>query len=437
MNTTQQDLTLLHDNDLAKLGTPEAKAVLDARTEGAARVRLVLARMYGDPHRASATRWNIVPHVTDRGTIGVVDVATGTAWDSGVEAGPEVAALGLDDAHTPEGNNPALAAPVRFDGKLVQSRGEIPERAITAPAGWRRIGLPTWRGYYDRGLVPEELYTPRETWLRPKLRAFGLVTCYGDRRKPRRTLGDAAGHGARRPWITPGFELADSSWWPMTDEQRAQIRDFGREWLDSVIERMFALAGLSEDHPALQAWRKSYDPHPAINRDSRIVATLRELRKPWQSNAYSPEALLDMVLTEHLSASATWLVLGDTYIARAAYLTFEINPETAIGGRRIDIIAALLRLALWNRLLPVARHLAEHVYNPLLENDRPTDGVTSLREALTSLARQAGQHLLREIAREAREMEQRVVERYYELIGPDPVYVDQPAADAPGYRDDA
>lgn len=438
MNTARQDLTLLHDNDLRALGTPEAEAILEARAKGAAQVRLVLARMYGDPHRASFSQWNIVAHLTDRGTIGVIDVADGTAWDSGVKAEPEVEMLGLDNEHTPDINHPSLVADVRIDGQVVQRRGETPESPITAPAGWRRIGLPSWRGYYEQRLVPEELYTPKETWIRPTLRAFGLTTCYGKRGKPRRTLDDAAGHGAKRPWITPRFEPVDPFWWPMTDEQRAEIRALGREWLDNVIEQMFPIAGLADDHSAVRAWRETPDRPAGLFAEQRITATLHELsRAPGRGQVYSPEGVLDMVVTEHLPESATWLALRNARVVKAAHLTFEAEPENMGGGSRLNVVAALLRHALWNRLLPVATHLAEHVYGPLLKGNQPTNGVSGLREALTNLACSSGQHLLSEISKEASKMEQRVVALYYKLVGPEPVYVDQPAADAPDYREDA
>src|SRR5690606_11978287 len=149
-------------------------AILDARTRGASLVRLTLARAYGRTDMATARQWHVVPHVTDRGMIGWVDVAKGTAWDSGVEATDDVRALGLDDLHVPAGNHPSLGADVHFDGELVQRDGETPGAPATAPQGWMRIGLPTWRGYEGGGydVVPAELYEPRETWIRPRLRAI-------------------------------------------------------------------------------------------------------------------------------------------------------------------------------------------------------------------------------------------------------------------------
>lgn len=208
------NLYMQHDSELK--AHPK---ILAARTRGASLVRLTLARMYGHSRMATASGWHIVPHTTERNTIGVVDVAAGTAWDSMIAVTDDVRALGLDEEHTPDGNHPSLGGDVRFDGELVQRRGETPGKPITAPPGWQRIGLPTWRGYgngedpeiatgrYHE--VPARLYQPRQQ-IRPYLRAVGLMTCYGRLGLPRGMLEDAAGHGsaARPKWVHAQFERA-------------------------------------------------------------------------------------------------------------------------------------------------------------------------------------------------------------------------------------
>src|SRR5690606_20926603 len=115
----------------------------------------------------------------------------------------------------------------------------------TAPQGWMRIGLPTWRGYEGGGydVVPAELYEPRETWIRPRLRAIGLTTCYGEPGLPRRTLYDAHGHGTHRPWVSADSEAFDPLWWPATEAQRDSIQQLATDWFDDVARRLSEMAG--------------------------------------------------------------------------------------------------------------------------------------------------------------------------------------------------
>ena len=235
---------MMHDSDLRAIRTVEGDRVLAARGRAASLIRLTLARAYGHDDMATHSGWWIVPHVTERQTIGWIDVADGTAWDSMIEAPmDDILALGLDDRHDPAAN--ACDGDVRIDGELVQRHGESPTARCSAPPGWLRIGLPTWRGYDAEAThythVPEDLYRPAHHRLRPRLRALGLVTCYGTAGRPRFTLDDAAGHGSpdlRGAWIHPRFEHLPVERWPMPDELRAAIRTFVSEWLVSVEERL-------------------------------------------------------------------------------------------------------------------------------------------------------------------------------------------------------
>lgn len=175
----------MHDRDLheAAQASEAARLVDAARTAAAAQIRIVVARVYARGDMMGASQWHVLPCLTDTGTIGILNIADGIAWDTGEVAHPGCVDLGLEAdvyaaAQTPQGD-------VRFDGELVQRAGAavvdgqvIPPRM---PAGWRQIALPTWRGYGGRSPrydVPETEFPP-ERWIRPRLVAQGLMTCYG------------------------------------------------------------------------------------------------------------------------------------------------------------------------------------------------------------------------------------------------------------------
>jgi hypothetical protein len=176
----------MHDSDLAAaaLVSEVARSVDASRTAAAAQLRVVVARVYGRGDMMGASQWHVLPCLTDAGTIGILNVADGTAWDTGVAAHPGVEDLGLFSeksyaaAYAPKGD-------VRFDGELVQRDGAAVKDGVTLtptmPTGWRQIALPTWRGYGGRSPyqdVPETEFPP-EQWIRPRLVAQGLRTCYG------------------------------------------------------------------------------------------------------------------------------------------------------------------------------------------------------------------------------------------------------------------
>lgn len=233
-------LSMMHDCDLERMATSESLAILSARTKGANLVRLTLARVFGRSDMATAEQWHIVPHVTERDTIGLVNVSDGTAWDSLVAVDDSVRTLGLDAVHTPDGNHPSLSGDVRFDGELVQARGETPDHPITAPPGWFRIGLPTWRGYAGDHYVPVELYRPKN-WIRPNLRAVGLMTCYGHPGAPRASLGSGSDHciNGVPPWIEPIFSGRPRiGHLPMPDDVRKRVSEASTKYLRSLISHV-------------------------------------------------------------------------------------------------------------------------------------------------------------------------------------------------------
>jgi hypothetical protein len=187
----EQSLTLehareMHDADLKnKWGDHAvAKQVLTARGRAAQQIRLVLARVYGKDGMATFSTWSIVPCLTDKGTIGILNIANGTAWETGIEADPGVFELGLVGDVYAAANG--ISGDCYIDNKLVQRNGTavIDGKIVTPrmPIGWRQIGLPTWRGYEPEANhytnVPEQLFRP-EYWIRPVLVAAELMTCYG------------------------------------------------------------------------------------------------------------------------------------------------------------------------------------------------------------------------------------------------------------------
>lgn len=201
----------MHDSDLSSIwgDHPVAKKVLAGRTKAAAFIRLIVARVFAREDMMTFFQWHVVPCLTDKGTLGVLDIAKGTAWDTGVEAPEEVADLGLEEGVYAAANG--AEGTVYIDGKPVQHAGTavvdgkvVPPKM---PAGWRQIALPTWRGY--EGTSP---YRPipttefnSEQWVKPLLAASGLMTCYGEPGDPK------AGEALTR---TFGWHKGERNAWP-------------------------------------------------------------------------------------------------------------------------------------------------------------------------------------------------------------------------------
>lgn len=260
---TVEQLRELHDNDLAKLTSKDAKAVYANRGTAANFIRIVLARTYARNDMCTFFQWSVVPCITPERTLGFLDTARGTAFDSQQLLPPECDDLGYGEPDKAYGgaNNPGgetyiyegtvdggpLATVDNKGGKSAMIVSHVPlkvgdnlkdvtPKPPTMPPGWRQIVLPTWRGYNGDGhhTVPKEFFADPKTWIKPKLVAFGLRTCYGTRGKPRRCLTDTAGwhvdRGEHSPnnwphgvpdWINKEFEPTDPEWWPWTDESRA------------------------------------------------------------------------------------------------------------------------------------------------------------------------------------------------------------------------
>lgn len=201
----------MHDSDLsAKWGDhPIAKQVLHGRGQAAQQLRLVLARVYGKDGMCTHSHWSIIPCLTDTGTIGILNIANGTAWSTDIIAVDGVHDLGLVGEVYAAANG--IAGDCYIDNKLVQRDGTAVEDGKTVvpsmPAGWRQIGLPTWRGYdpsierYNN--VPEELFRP-EHWIKPTLVATSLMTCYN---RPGNNdgawFGECYGWEGSYPWGVP------------------------------------------------------------------------------------------------------------------------------------------------------------------------------------------------------------------------------------------
>lgn len=207
----------LHDADLgryARRGNTFAILVDRARAKAATFIRIALARTYGRGDMCTSEQWHVVPCLTDTGTLGILDIAHGTAWDTGLEAPPEVVDLGVEGFVYAGANNAAAGLTVKTTDHDGQTKSFTP--APKAPEGWQQILLPTWRGWDPNGRqythTPPELFTP-DQWVEPKLVANELMTCYGEPGRPRTYLTDTAGWDKSWPhglpsWVISGFEAA-------------------------------------------------------------------------------------------------------------------------------------------------------------------------------------------------------------------------------------
>lgn len=390
------ELRQMHDQALKANPDPEAAEILRGRGEAARAIRLTLARMFGRQGIATHSQWHILPCVTSTGTIGVVDVARGIAWDSGVQAPATVADLGLEAEVYAAANG--VGGDVRIDGELVQRDGATPGKPPKMPDGWQQIALPTWRGYtpgagYDE--VPVSEYKPGEQ-IRPALSAWGLTTCYGTPGAEPANAPDGApalcethGHGYLYPWGVPAWVIGVSVSVVDTLIETVSIMEAGRpsrsrlarsseEAERQMADRMLAIARV-ETARRLRAWADSgqHDSYAAANRaaadraeeveafrdaaaefDSGVPASsiyqaARRAVSRGSNRMYSPEPVhLDsLVLAER--AMNAWEVaraLGNTYgmaILREFGLTSDSPP---VDGRELAarcrpaIEAALVRL---------------------------------------------------------------------------------------------
>lgn len=187
-----------------------AQQVLNGRGKAAQQIRLVLARTYGKDGCATHSVWHIIPCLTDKNTIGILNIAEGCAWDTGIVADDGVHDLGTEEEVCGSANG--IAGNCYIDNTLVQSDGvavkDGQKVTLNMPIGWKQIALPTWRGYkpdINRYTdVPEELFKP-EHWIRPTLVACHLMTCYGRPGTRDGTwLSETTGiHAANFPWGVP------------------------------------------------------------------------------------------------------------------------------------------------------------------------------------------------------------------------------------------
>lgn len=163
-----------------------------AQAQAATNIRLALARVYGRDGMSTAHAWHVLPCLTPGGTLGVLDIAAGTAWETGVAAAEDAETLGTSNAvYAAASMAPGADGTVRIDRVPVQHDGTaVVDGEVVPPSmpeGWRQILLPTWRGYEGDGhaRVPVALYRP-ENWIEPRRVAAGLMTCYGKPGDPER-----------------------------------------------------------------------------------------------------------------------------------------------------------------------------------------------------------------------------------------------------------
>lgn len=324
-----------------------AKKVYKNRGVAANAIRLVLAQMYQHPRACTHEQWSIIPCRTDNGTIGVINIASGTAFDCAIQCPPEAEDLGLVEkvysgANVNEGT-------VSFDGKVVQAEGAavVNDQIIhpTMPPNWQQIALPTWRGYKGdgRSLVPEELY--RNNPVRPRLVAYGLMTCYGKPGLPRRYLSDCRQtvDEKKYPWLLNNFEHNDPSWWALTPEQQEKCERLMNEWFDDAESNL--LNKLSEEELQIE-------PHQYPNQK------LTGWRREWTEEQHQENAIASN-RGKH-AATATEKVLKNCNAFWLCGMELQNGfweGQSCIGLRRVDNLRKKLAVIVDHRLIPVCKSL--------------------------------------------------------------------------------
>lgn len=323
-----------------------AKRVDANRSEAASTIRLVLARMYQHPNAATFSCWSVIPCLTDDGNLGVLNIASGTAWDSTVPAPEGTEDLGLvEEVYAAANGN---AGTVRFDGEVVQTEGTAVEDGEILrpqmPPGWKQIALPTWRGYKGDGrdLVPEEVY--KENPLRPKLVAYGLQTCYGRRGDPKRYLSFQPDYEGTCDWLCKKFERNDPSWWVLTPEEKEKCERLMNEWFDFAERNLDAQ--LTEEE-------KLITPHQFPNQK------LPYWRKDWTAEESQEHSIASNRGNHAAKAVDKYLQQSNAYWLCGMMLRDGSywNGGYAIGRRRCDVLRKRLAVIVDHRLIPVCESL--------------------------------------------------------------------------------
>jgi len=311
-----------------------ASSVLKGRDTATNVIRLALAKVFQHPNAATHSRWHIVPCRTATGTIGVLDIAHGTAWDTTIACPVEAKDLGLvDEVHA---DATGCGGTVVFDGEVVQKDGTavIDGKMIfpSMPPNWQQIAIPTWRGYKGDGhhTVPSELYT--QDVPTPRLAAYGLMTIYGKPGIPRRFLADFQKQSATKDWLFADFERINLSWWKITNEETSRLFALVEDWTQQVIQIL---------EQKMTTEEKAMEPH-------KHPSLLLKFSKILEENQFA-------AICEKRSAGAEHgakLALEDTGIwnlwgARSW-------PGIAIGNRSADHVVRLLTTIIYNRLIPIA-----------------------------------------------------------------------------------
>ena len=320
---------------------------VDARREAAAtQIHVALSRAYQKPRLCTMNSWWVLPCRTDKGTIGIVDIAKGIAWDLAVPCPAEAEDLGLSEevyaGYSPEGT-------VVMDGKVVQVDGIHVEGnqliRPTMPPGWLQIALPSWRGYKGPGhgpscVVPEKIYTSDVT--PPKLRAYGLRTCYGYAGAPcryldsgRKDLSDAIPF----PWLSREIEHTDPRWWDISREEEDRYLELVIDWTKGLLHYLHQHSTEEEREPGNQ--RILYYVSDAV----RQVLTKIGACKLWTCRRWRPAQVCGERLVDQLQYELIQVVTKRMQPVREAINWMpDYERDVVLKTAAIEMARSLLRV---------------------------------------------------------------------------------------------
>ena len=307
----------------------EAKKHLARRREGQRIVHSVLSAC-GLVYTGTAG-WHVTAYITPDMTVGLVDIARGIAVEAtGVKMSPEIIeALTIPDQAegclasgaaawtSPDAGVAELVATSEGGRSLMLC---VTGRRPSAPDGWKQLLVDVrWGG--------EELLPLPDANLR--LHSIGYQTCYGDTRRPCRSIDRTD-------------DRDNPQWWPFDDQQMVRVRAARDEWLRRECRRIKA------------DWQ-----------GERVNCYPDQEARDWACNEAAAKSNDIDWWTAQAARHAKTVCLGRHGAYSAQVIGYD-SPRTTedwsgepIGGRILDDLEGILTRSVFKKIRPICQLLAD------------------------------------------------------------------------------
>jgi hypothetical protein len=242
-----------------------------------------------------------------------------------------------------QGDGPQVSGAVAWGGV---DAGEA--HRASGPAGWVQLLVDLRQ---DVGVVTE----PGE-FVTARIVAWCLDTCYDRYRDPEGARGPRPGEPGLTCLDYPLDDTMDSREWPATAETRQAMDDVGLAALDTIARDLAARAGLTKVTAALDDATRG--------RAERLAAACSAV---WPDRHRRLAGMNPQTPAERALGDAMGIMRESGAVAKALTgaeitpLTRESGDMSSPPGRYADLIDALLRRILLDRLLPATGLLAAQI----------------------------------------------------------------------------